>query len=85
VDEGLSEAEYREKLNDYRKRMFRNIKLDAEVCCAASDWMYSEVAQMEQEMKNTRVAARVPLRIRLKNLVALILTQNGAAVKEAAK
>lgn len=78
----MSEAEYREKLADYRNRMFRNVKLDAEVCCAASDWMYSEVAQMEQEIKNNRVAARLPLRIRLKNLIALILTQNGAMVKE---
>lgn len=79
----MNPKEYRKTLLRYRGQMARDPQIDDITYDAYSWWMKQQLKEMSLEMKNTRVGARVPLRIRLKNLVALILTQNGATVKEA--
>lgn len=77
----MSEAEYRRKLERYRVGINRSPQTDAETVAAYFDWMNGELADMEREKKNNRVAARLPLRVRLKNLLLLILSQNRPVVK----
>lgn len=80
-----AEMDYRRKLERYRIGINRSTAIDTNTAAGYFDWMSGELAQMEQEKKNTRVAARVRLRVRLKNLVVAILSQNRTAVKGASE
>lgn len=77
------ERDYRRKMERYRVGINRSTACCPNTSAVYFDWMNGEIAQMEQEKKNTRAGARVPLRIRLKNLVMVILSQNGRSVKGA--
>ncbi|MFD7521406.1 hypothetical protein [Paenibacillus chitinolyticus] len=76
----MSEAQYRMKLEQYRKSLFSSLNVEVESACAAGDWIASELADMEREKKNTRRPGRMSLRTRLKILFALIVTQPGSRV-----
>jgi hypothetical protein len=79
----MSPAEYRKTLLRYRSRMAADHQIDDITYDAYVWWMNKQLAEIKEEKKKAALGGQLGLRIRLKNLVALILTHNSAPVKEA--
>ena len=78
----MSPKEYRKTLLRYRGQMAIDPQIDDVTYDAYTWWMNQQFEEMSLEMKKAALGGRLSLRIRLKNLIALILTHNGANVKE---
>lgn len=82
----MTATDYRIQLRDIKSRMCRDESIDSETYSAASDWVASELAQMEREAnEKDRPARRPSLRNRLRHLVTSILAHSAVGVKEAAQ
>lgn len=77
----MSQAEYRKTLFRYRTRMAANPQIDDITYDAYVWWMNKQLSEIKEEKKKAAVEGQLGLRIRLKNLIALILTHNSASVK----
>lgn len=77
----MSPAEYRKTLLRYRSRMAADPQIDDITYDAYVWWMNQQLAEIKQEKKKAALGGQLGLRIRLKNLIALILTHNSASVK----
>lgn len=79
----MNASDYRKTLHRYRTRMAADPQIDDVTYDAYIWWMNKQLEEIEQENKKAALGGQLGLRIRLKNLIALILTHNSASVKEA--